>query len=389
MPGSESAALAPRRRSRGQALAEFALVAPLVLLLLLITLEFGRAFVGWLAVNNAARAGASYASTHPDAWAFNIATEKVAYDAAIADSLSGNCIREPQSDPTFGPTREPGTLVRVDVICNYRIGAPFLTAVLGNQVRLVGSSSFPITGGCIAHCGSDPAPPPPTGTALGCRMIPVMEDLSVAGARNAWLAAGFLDANFHAPSDSDGRTVDAAVVTPDPTAPACPTGVFFTASVNIDIVVLVDPPPTPTCVFVPNTIGMTVAQARDTWAATTLGAAVVPATGSDGQIVIDQVTDPVSQPDDCVEPPMITVTLAYVDPPPPPPDAPCKVPSLVNTMTGTSGDPTGLAVGSWTGAGFTAANLTFKQPQLPWLIKKQNLVGGTYQDCGSSMEVSK
>lgn len=70
-------------------------------------------------------------------------------------------------------------------------------------------------------------------------------------------------------------------------------------------------------------------------------------------------------------------------PPPPPPPPPCKVPSFVNTSTS-------LAIGTWTGAGFVGSNLTFKPTGgLPWTIKSQTLVGGTWVSCASSIELRK
>ncbi len=55
-------------RSRGQSLVEFALVLPMILLLMLIALDFGRVFLGWVALNNSARVAANYAAMNPNAW---------------------------------------------------------------------------------------------------------------------------------------------------------------------------------------------------------------------------------------------------------------------------------------------------------------------------------
>ena len=52
-------------RSRGQSLVEFALVLPMILLLMLIAIDFGRVFLGWVGLNNAARVAANYAAMHP------------------------------------------------------------------------------------------------------------------------------------------------------------------------------------------------------------------------------------------------------------------------------------------------------------------------------------
>jgi uncharacterized membrane protein len=56
-----------RQHSRGQALVEFALIVPVMLLLLLIAIDFGRLFFSYVAINNAAREGASFASVVPTA----------------------------------------------------------------------------------------------------------------------------------------------------------------------------------------------------------------------------------------------------------------------------------------------------------------------------------
>ena len=49
---------------RGQAVTEFALVLPVMLLFLLLTVDFGRLFFSYIAVNNAAREATYYAATH-------------------------------------------------------------------------------------------------------------------------------------------------------------------------------------------------------------------------------------------------------------------------------------------------------------------------------------
>ncbi len=52
-----------RRRSRGQALVEFALVLPVLLILLMVLIEVARLFSAWLIVENSAREAARYAVT--------------------------------------------------------------------------------------------------------------------------------------------------------------------------------------------------------------------------------------------------------------------------------------------------------------------------------------
>jgi Flp pilus assembly protein TadG len=51
-----------RARHRGQGLVEFALLAPLMIFMLLITVDFARAYSAHIQISNAARAGAVYGS---------------------------------------------------------------------------------------------------------------------------------------------------------------------------------------------------------------------------------------------------------------------------------------------------------------------------------------
>ena len=47
------------QRTRGQALVEMAVMLPILLLLLLLAIDVGRVFFGWVALNNAARIAAN------------------------------------------------------------------------------------------------------------------------------------------------------------------------------------------------------------------------------------------------------------------------------------------------------------------------------------------
>jgi hypothetical protein len=62
--------LAPRRtagrsRARGQSLVEFALILPILLLLALIAVDFGRVYLGWINLQNEARIAADFAANNP------------------------------------------------------------------------------------------------------------------------------------------------------------------------------------------------------------------------------------------------------------------------------------------------------------------------------------
>ncbi len=66
-----------RDSARGQALVEFALVAPVMLVIMLLAVDFGRLFFTYVAVNNAAREGAFYAATHASDWDYNQTSVRV------------------------------------------------------------------------------------------------------------------------------------------------------------------------------------------------------------------------------------------------------------------------------------------------------------------------
>ncbi|MDI3340242.1 MAG: TadE/TadG family type IV pilus assembly protein [Sphaerobacter sp.] len=63
---SKRRAVRARRRLRGQSLVELAIALPLLLLLLLGTIDLGRMFVDYVQMRNAAFRGARYGATAPD-----------------------------------------------------------------------------------------------------------------------------------------------------------------------------------------------------------------------------------------------------------------------------------------------------------------------------------
>jgi Flp pilus assembly protein TadG len=59
-PGPAKPATTRRRAGRGQSLVEFALITPVLILILAISADFGRAFTAYISIGSAAREGASY-----------------------------------------------------------------------------------------------------------------------------------------------------------------------------------------------------------------------------------------------------------------------------------------------------------------------------------------
>ena len=54
-------------QSKGQSLTELAITLPVVFLMVLFGIDFGRVYLGWVSLNNAVREAANYAALHPNA----------------------------------------------------------------------------------------------------------------------------------------------------------------------------------------------------------------------------------------------------------------------------------------------------------------------------------
>ena len=84
------------RKSRGQSLVEFALVLPIILMLTLIALDFGRVYLGWINLQSMARIGANLAANNPTAWSGSAnAAIKARYQAQIKNDATANNCRLP------------------------------------------------------------------------------------------------------------------------------------------------------------------------------------------------------------------------------------------------------------------------------------------------------
>src|SRR5262245_31080559 len=136
MARSKDGARRPRkRRSRGQSLAEFALTLPMTLLMVLFGLDFGRVFLGWVALNSAARVAANYAAMNPTAWTvpYNL-TVQAEYERLVeTEATSINCsLESPISAPTFASGTSIGAPALVELTCGFSLVTPFIGLITGN-----------------------------------------------------------------------------------------------------------------------------------------------------------------------------------------------------------------------------------------------------------------
>lgn len=246
----------PLRRSsahpRGQALVEFALILPLLILLLLLAIDFGRVFFGFVALNNAVRIAADEAAWHPSAWDavpdVDDALHQALYRQRVIDDMEAiNCAAPgggawTTADvpvPAFNDV--PGTATAtgfdfgdhsaVRLTCEFEFLTPLVGLLVGNPMTIAAEAEFPVRG-----------------------------------------------------AEIDGIPVGGVV------------------------------PPPVTCTgsdaTVPNLVGQTVDAARATWAVSFSGA-FTPASGNDTDLVTGQTTSPVSSPGECIaETATVTVTFA-------------------------------------------------------------------------------
>ena len=215
-----------RSGRRGQGLVEFALIAPLILLILLVTIDFGRALYGWVVLQNSSRIAANFAGLNPDAWKFDVQVTKDRYAALIvADLKAANCdsfgsgagAGGPAPDPQFidgpdvfvsgGPpdtVYDVGDIARVNLECTFHPITPIISAIVGNNFQLGATSEFRIRSGIVTGMvsASQVVIPPPGASASASASVPgcvVVPDLvnngagteTVSEARAEWTAAGF------------------------------------------------------------------------------------------------------------------------------------------------------------------------------------------------------
>ena len=260
-----------RGRVRGQSLVEFALVLPVILLLLLVSLDFGRVFLGYINLQNMARVAANYAANNPEAWGVDPDTEvQTKYrNQVIADAAATNC-QLPVSggkpvvpDPVFtdqtgnGVTSNLGDNAQVQLTCTFDIITPIISSMLGDVLHVGAESNFPVKAG-MSDIGTIPTggggPVVPTAAFMANDVVserstpyPVLSDATPfdvefrdtsGGGPNAW-AWDFDDGTTSAVQDPLNHTF----VCTDPTP--CTFNVSLIASngngsstAHMDIVVL-------------------------------------------------------------------------------------------------------------------------------------------------------
>ena len=152
---------------------EFALILPVLLLILLVGIDFGRVFLGWINLNNSARIAASYAALHPTAtWSSASDPDRIRFETQIRnDATTINCaLPATLPTPVFtdvdadGSALDVGDQAKVSLSCSFGIITPVIGNILGGSITVSASSVFAVRGGTIAGIPLATIAPLPTPT---------------------------------------------------------------------------------------------------------------------------------------------------------------------------------------------------------------------------------
>jgi PKD repeat protein len=392
-----------RDRSRGQSLVEFALVLPLILFLVMIGLDFGRVYLGYVNLQNMARIAANYAANNPTAWTSpgDTAAQTQYRNQILNDAKATNCTLPQISGvttvpaPTFtdaggnGRSTDVGDSASVSLTCTFRIATPIISGIVGTNGNLSVSATavFPVKKGLIGTSGGGGSAPSAefigTPTSGVTPLVVQFTDQST-GSPTTWAwdfnADGLVDSSARDPqwtfsavglhtvtlvaSNSNGsstrtRTNYISVGT-------APAGVNFTASPTSGARPL-------TVQFTDTSTGSPTSWAWDFDNNGTVDSTVQNPTytySSAGVYSVRLTATNLAGPASRTIANMITVTVGT-----------CTVPNFAGTSTSN-------AQATWSAAGFTT-NVNFQQGNLPWTIASQNQVVGQTLPCSSSITVSK
>ena len=378
--------------STGQSLVEFALVAPVLLLLTLTALDFGRVYLGWINLQSATRAASNYAANNADAWLTNDTTRITRYrNQVLNDTANTNCTLTPgtPADPVFsdgngdGKSHEIGDRATASFTCAFTPITPIISNIVGSTIAVSAAAMFPINTGQFATSGGTgptaayAASPTTTTTGTNIAFTDTSTgtpttwlwdfgDATTASTQHpthAYAAAGTYSVTLTVTnangSNALTKTNYITVTTPTPTAD-------FTATKT-------NPAAGEQITFTGTLTGGTATG----WAWTfgdggtsTVGPTVSKVYNAAGTYTVRLVVTSASGSTTVTKTNYMVVTAAT-----------CVVPSFFGTST--SG-----AQALWNSRGFTTT-VTYKQGGTPWTIQSQNIVANSSVPCNSVIQVSR
>ena len=200
---------------------EFALSAPVVLMMVLFGIDFGRVFLGWVSLTNAARAAANFAAINPTAWGAlpNPAAQAEFVNRINAETTGINCtLPATLPNPSFPSGTALGSPAVVSLSCRFSLITPIIGNIVGSSIPISVTASFPIRSGMIngvpaSSGGTLPTLPPtsaptpvvtpsptpfvtPSPSPVPNCVVPDLRFASSSTATATWVSAGFTANNL-------------------------------------------------------------------------------------------------------------------------------------------------------------------------------------------------
>ena len=220
-----------RRGERGNAAVEFALLVPVLILIVCGAVDFGRAFYAYVTVSSTAHEAARYAARFPGASVSTAALQTVVAGESqgtirlMGTPTGGNATL---TGPTLEGSEEQLTAVRLSYQFN-----PISPIPLAGPIVISASAAAPL-GGAGGVATTVPLATPtatlvPSATPTPCnKTVPNLVGMNYNGsqASNAWSAAGFTGSVVQG-SGNGGGSIAAQSLTAGTTAP-CSSSITVT-----------------------------------------------------------------------------------------------------------------------------------------------------------------
>lgn len=170
-----AAARHARATARGQSLAEFALVLPVITLAMLLAVDLGRVYFAAVNLTHITRIGANFAALNAEAWqGSGNATVQARYqqlmrnDATSIDCTLPATLPAPSFTAPSPRTYSLGSPAKVELTCRFQLVSPFLYGLVGDAnggVTVRAASVFNIRSGSVDGYTVGGSAPTPTPTA--------------------------------------------------------------------------------------------------------------------------------------------------------------------------------------------------------------------------------
>jgi len=156
---------------------EFAIILPILALLLVMAIDFGRVFFGWVGLHNGARVAADFAARNAESWPDErdlyrqlVINDMVAINCSPPTALdaNGNGQWDPEDvpDPSFvdidgnGVATDDGDHVVVRLDCRFDLMTPLAGSIVGDPAGLSAETAFPVNT-ILVPAVPTPEPTPP------------------------------------------------------------------------------------------------------------------------------------------------------------------------------------------------------------------------------------